>query len=107
VASRGVVDGLDVVEDSKLGVAPAGRYAFVQAGVGLERAPERFHGGVVVAIAGAAHTAFDPGAGEGLEVVVIDVLVRLPRIDGHALGTKERPNDDKQEEGSGNAAPVR
>ena len=52
VAPRRVVERLEVVEDGKLSVLAAGGSRLIQSGVGLQGAPERFHRGVVVAIAG-------------------------------------------------------
>jgi hypothetical protein len=48
VASRWVIEGLDVVEDKQFGVAAAGRERSVQSGFGFEGAPERFHVRIVV-----------------------------------------------------------
>ena len=86
VASPWVVEGLDIVEDGKLRVAAARRDRFVETGIGLERAPERFHRGVVVAIAGPAHTAFDAGRGQGRDVMVIDVLAAAIGVMQQAAG---------------------
>ena len=74
MAPRRVVERLDIVEDGKLSVAGAGRNRRVEPGVCLQGAPKRLHGGVVVAIAGPAHTAFDPGGGQNLEIIVVHVL---------------------------------
>ena len=52
MAPSHVIERLDVIEDGKLCVPATGRNRFVQAGVALVGAPERFHGGVVVAVPG-------------------------------------------------------
>jgi hypothetical protein len=74
VAPRRVIEGLDIIEDRKFSFSPRGRLGLYEAGFGFKRAPKRFHGGVIVAIAGAAHTTFTTSVGENVEVLRIDIL---------------------------------
>ena len=74
VAPLRVLKGLDVIKDGKLGVVAADWNRLIQSGIGLQGAPERFHGGVVVAIASAAHTAFNTAEAARRDVVVGDIL---------------------------------
>ena len=91
MAPRWVIKCLDIVEDGKLGVTAAGWDRFLEAGLGLERAPKRLHGGVIVAIAGPAHAAFDAGLGQCLEVVFIDVLAPSVRVMEQPVGRLPTP----------------
>ena len=79
VAPRRVVERLDVIEDGKLGVAAASGNRGVEPGVGLQGGPKRFHGGVVVAVPGPSHAAFEAGSLERGDVVV-DVLAATVRM---------------------------
>ena len=56
--AHGVVEGLDVVEDHEVGLGAGGGDVFAEA-FGFEGGPEAFHGGVVVAVAFAAHALGD------------------------------------------------
>ena len=49
-----VIEGFDVIEDGELGFSVSFEAAMVEP-FGFEGAPERFHGGIVVAVAGRAH----------------------------------------------------
>jgi len=50
VESFWVIEGFDVIEEGEAGQLMSGE-VFVMEPFGFERAPERFHGGVVVAVA--------------------------------------------------------
>ena len=64
VEASSVVEALDVIEDCGGGVATKGRsYAVDQ--LVFERAPERFHSGVIVAVTPAAHGGDATVAGQG------------------------------------------
>ena len=49
-----VIEGFDVIEDGQLGLVLGFKVVAMEP-FGFERAPKRFHGGVVVAAAGGAH----------------------------------------------------
>ena len=49
-----VIEGFDVIEDGQAGCLVGGE-VFVMEPFSFERAPEGFHGGVVIAIAGGTH----------------------------------------------------
>ena len=55
VAPRRVVEGLDIVENGKLGLVVIGRDGGRQICFGFQGTPERLHGCIVIAVAGAAH----------------------------------------------------
>ena len=50
-----VIEGFDVIEDGEFGFS-VGIEAAMMKPFGFESTPERFHRGVVVAVAGGAHT---------------------------------------------------
>ena len=58
VAPRRIVEGLDIIEDDKFSVPASGWPRLVKPGFDFDRAPERFHGRVVAAVTGAAHTLY-------------------------------------------------
>ena len=49
-----VIERFDIVEDGQFSFGMGSEVAMVEP-LGFERAPERFHSGVVVAVAGGAH----------------------------------------------------
>src|SRR5271170_4166463 len=73
VGALAIVEGFDVIEDlsSSLGSglegAAVNQFQF-------EGAPEAFHGGVVIAVAAAAHGGDQAGVGEGLTIMTAGVL---------------------------------
>src|SRR5258706_6347754 len=74
VAPRRVVERLDIIEDGKFSLSSGRWFEYVQLGVALEGAPERFHDRIVVAVAGSAHAAIDSVGREQLHVLVIYIL---------------------------------
>src|SRR5271165_1473529 len=73
VAALAVVEGLDVIEDFVPGLGAGVKVPAVNH-LQLEGAPEAFHGGVVVAIAFAAHGGDQPGPAQCAAVVGAGVL---------------------------------
>jgi hypothetical protein len=53
-----VIESFDVIEDGGAGLL-VGMEVLVMEAFGFEGAPERFHGGIVVAVAGSAHAGPD------------------------------------------------
>ena len=86
VASRRVVECLDVIEDGKLSVTATVRNRLIQSGVGLQSAPERFHRRVVVAITSAAHAPFNASGVERINVVAVDILAAAIRVMEESCG---------------------
>ena len=62
-----IVEGFDIVKESELGLRASGEDAAVCA-LDFKRAPEAFHGGVVIAIGLAAHAWLEAGGFERLAV---------------------------------------
>ena len=52
--SAWIVEGVDVVEEHRVGLGSGGRRASVEA-FGFESGPERLHGGVIIAVGASAH----------------------------------------------------
>jgi hypothetical protein len=74
VAPHRVVECFNIVEDGKLSVPASDRHRFLDAGLGLERAPERFHGRIIVAISRPAHASLKASLGDGAKVAFVDIL---------------------------------
>jgi hypothetical protein len=76
VSADGVIKSFDVVEDHEGGLRAGGRDLVVEA-LGFESGPEGFCGGVIVAIAAAAHALGDAESVEGRGEAVAGVLGTL------------------------------
>lgn len=86
-----VVIGFDVLEDHLAGLPVRGRRLARQA-LGFERAPERLHRGVVVAVAASAHAGPSADLAEQLPVSVTGILATLVAVDDEArAGTAPLP----------------
>jgi hypothetical protein len=64
VAPRRIVECLDIIEDDKFSVTACGWDRVVKLSFSFDRAPKRFHRGVVTAVTGAAHTLHHAVAAE-------------------------------------------
>src|SRR5581483_4570761 len=95
-----VVEALDVIEDLASRLAAGGELSAVNQ-FQFEGAPEAFHGGVVVAVALAAHRGHQAGPAQCLTVLLAGVLDapvgmdkqigwRLAVQKGHAQGAKTK-----------------
>ena len=74
-----VIEGFDVIEDSGVGLLPGLERVPVQP-FSLEGAPERLHGGIVIAMALGAHTGLDAtGAQQRPEAAtgILDAPIRM------------------------------
>lgn len=73
MAAGAVVEGLDVIEDRGAGVSPGGEAPTVNEFI-LQAAPERFHRGVIVAVAPAAHGGDEAVVGERGTIIGTGIL---------------------------------
>ena len=88
----GIVEAFDVIEDGGAGLVVRGeRLAINQ--LPFEGAPEAFHGGVVVAIALAAHGGDETRPGEGVTIIgggILDPAIGVAEEFGRGLAMPER-----------------
>ena len=92
VSALAIVEGFDVIEDLGASLAAGVEVAAIDQ-FEFESAPEAFHGGVVVAVAFAAHRGDEAGLGEGLTVIgagVLDAAIGVEQqIGGRAADAAE------------------
>ena len=75
MAAGAVVERLDVVEDGGAGFAPGGEVAAMNQFI-FQAAPERFHRGIVVAVALAAHRGDEAMVGQ-CRAVICSIVSRF------------------------------
>jgi hypothetical protein len=104
-----VVKDFDPLEDGGAGLCPRGEGAALHE-FAFEAAPEAFHGGVVIAVAPAAHAGNDPGQRQPLAIVaagILDALVGvMEQLTGRAA-LRERHVERGQWQSGGQRVPHR
>ena len=88
----GIVKAFDVIEDFGAGLLVRGELAAIDQ-FPLEGAPKRFHKGVVVAIALAAHGGDEAGLGQGMAIIsggVLDPAIGVAEELGGGLAMPQR-----------------
>src|ERR1039458_2553044 len=80
-----VVKGLDEIKDGLAGLGSGFEVAAIHEFM-FEGAPEGFHGGIVIAVAFAAHGGNGLGALEGMAIVVAGVLNTAVGVEHQACG---------------------
>lgn len=73
MATGAVVEGLDVIEDRGTGVSPGGEVTTMNEFI-FQATPERFHRGVIVAVAAAAHRGDEAVVGERGTIIGTGIL---------------------------------
>ena len=87
----GIVEAFDVIEDGGAGLVMRGELLAINQ-LPFEGAPEAFHGGVVVAIALAAHSGDEAGPGQGMAVIsggILDPAIGVAEEFGGGLAMPE------------------
>ena len=79
-----VVEDFDVFEQRRFGFSPGAELCSMNK-LGLERAEERLHGRIIIAVALAAHGGFDAVAVEDLAIRSAGVLGGFKRSSQHPL----------------------
>ena len=88
----GIIKTFDVIEDGSAGMVVSGKHPAIDQ-FPFEGAPEAFHGGVVVAIALAAHGGDEARPGEGVAIIssgVLDPTIGVAEELGRRLAVQER-----------------
>ena len=87
----GIIETFDVIEDGGLGLLVSGECPAMDQ-FPFDGAPEAFHGGVVVAIALAAHSGDEAGPGQGMAVIsggILDPAIGVAEEFGGGLAMPE------------------
>ena len=88
----GIIETFDVIEDGGAGLLVGGELPTIDQ-FPFESAPEAFHGGIVVAIALAAHGGDEARPGEGVAIIssgVLDPTIGVAEELGRRLAVQER-----------------
>ena len=88
----GIIETFDVIEDGGLGLLVSGECPAMDQ-FPFDGAPEAFHGGVIVAIALAAHGGDEARPGEGVAIIsggVLDPAIGVAEELGGGLAVLER-----------------